>query len=171
MNPVLRKLKLEGHDSELFSFLNDAERERLMSHRGANVLLWSFANESGGVLQSVPMWHHGAGCFAWRSRPQVIKAEGEKWSSYRGLVIYEPLCQVPALLLLRCLFSGGYRCTLDHAVWVTEPGDRSLRRLHYIRGQFGCSTDSPEWPRLRESYVQWCIEALDIVAAGDEIEF
>jgi hypothetical protein len=171
MNPVIAKLAIEGHDSELFSFLTDAERERLMSHRGANVLLWSFANECNGVLQSVPMWHRGAGCFAWRSRPQVIKAEGEKWSSYRGLVCCEPLCLVPALLLVRILFSGGYRCTLDHANWITEPADRELRRLRYIRGYGDHSTESPEWPALRESYVQWCIKALDIVAAGDEIEF
>jgi hypothetical protein len=171
MNPVLDRFRLAGHDSELFSFILEEEREQLEKHRGASVLLWTFAYARDGMLESVPMWNVPPGCFAWRRRPPIIQAEGECWASYRSLVSDQPLCQVPALMLVRAIFGGVYRCALDDADWITEPADRELRRLRFIRGDRGYTTMSPEWKALRKSFVQWCIDALDIVAAGDEIEF
>lgn len=171
MDPVVEKLSIEGHGSELFSFLDEATRARLESHRGARVLLWSFGRISRDALASVPMWNSRVSCLAWRNKPMITKAEGERWASYRGFVTDDPLCQVPALTLVRLLFGNGYTCSLDDGPWIRDPADPQLRRLRYIRGYGHHSTQSPEWPALRESYVVWCIRALDIVSAGDEIPF
>lgn len=152
---------IDGHDSELFSFLPEEYKNQLRNHPSANVPLWTFGDVTKDrELRSVPMWN-GAGCFAWTKKPHVTPCNGsDRYVNYRGFVCDDELIQVNALSLVRHYFAQGDSVNLDDASWLI-PCDRRLERLSYIRGWDGKSTDSPEWPIKLCEYFDWALNALE----------
>lgn len=168
MSEVIKTLSLEGHDSELFSFLEPGFKEQLRGHEAASMPLWTFGRVHEGALSSVPMWNGIGGGFVWTKEPAITQ-NGNGWYSHRGYVSDGPLIRADSLTLVRMYFSNGHVCLLDDKLWVT-PADPLLERLRYIRGYGEASSESPEWAVLECEYFDWCIAALDKVLAKHNLD-
>lgn len=159
---VIDGLCLEGHDSELFSFLDPAYIEQLTKHPAANVPLWSFGRVDEGRLRGVPMWNTSPGCYAWMGKP-VVQACDDGFTNYRGMVTKDGIIQLTALTLVRYLFVQGYTCALDDRHWIAASADPGLERLPYIRGYGGKSKQSSSWPLRQADYFDWALVALELL--------
>jgi hypothetical protein len=170
---VIDRLGLEGHDSELFSFLEAERVEELRSHPSASTPLWTFGSvvpETVGLgttaLMSVPSWNSRPGCLAWTERPDVERCEPHngkpsEWHRYRGFTTNEPLIQVNALVLVRHFFVQGYTCALDDRPWIPKPADPGLDRLTFIRRHK--QTQGSIWDCMKADYYWWAFVALNQV--------
>ena len=167
---MITEIGLDGHDSELFSFLPEAYKEQLRKHPAANVPLWTFGDTTkDGALRSVPMWNGFPGCLAWTEKPHVEPCnDSDKFVSYRGFVCRCNLVQVAALALVRHYYSQGYSVALDDELWLTAC-DPQLTRLSYIRGWGGKSTGSPEWQEMLPVHFDWALEALERVPVASSV--
>lgn len=168
---MITQISLHGHDSELFSFLDEQYIQQLQQHPAAIKPLWTFGTarsmEIDGTevetLSSVPMWNASPNCFAWTSAPDVAPRPDSKFRSYKGFVTDDPLIEVSALALVRQLFGSGYTCALDDHTWIQFPADRQLERLAYIRGWHGMDKATAQWSILKAQYFDWCLDALEVV--------
>jgi len=160
---MITQISLNGHDSELFSFLDDQFIKQLQQHPAANKPLWTFGLVRNEHLASVPMLNRD--CFAWTAIPGVCPIPLSTFRTYKS---DDPLIEVSALALVRYMFSKGYTCSLDDRHWIRTPADRQLERLNYIRSWFGKSPKSPEWPQIKAEYFGWCMLALNQVAEAFE---
>lgn len=157
-------IQLTGHDSELFSFLDKAYVEQLQSHTHADVPLWTFGtlNQHSQQLISVTMWNGEPGCFCWSVFPAFNRDE-YGWATHNGFTTKDDIISVRALDLVRYFFVHGYTASLNRSRWISEPGDRTLERLRYIRGYGGFSTNMPEWDVMKAEFFDWALRALDTV--------
>lgn len=170
---VIDRLGLEGHDSELFSFLEAERVEELRSHPSASTPLWTFGStvpESVGLgvtaLRSMSYWNSRPSCLAFTERPDVQQCEPyngkpSEWHRYRGFTTVDPLIQVTALVLVRYLFLNGYTCALDDRPWIPKPADPGLDRLSFIRRP--PKNHEAMWDCLKADYLWWVFEALNQV--------
>lgn len=168
---MITQISLHGHDSELFSFLDEQFIQQLQSHPAANRPLWTFGSVrkqhindcAVDVLSSIPMWNTNPSCLAWTAVPDVAPFPNSRFRSYKGFTTDDPLVEVSALALVRQLFGNGYTCALDDRQWIDTPADRQLERLIYIRGWSNKFHASPEWQKLKAQYFDWCLNALELV--------
>jgi hypothetical protein len=176
---VIDRLGLEGHDSELFSFLEAERVEELRSHPSASTPLWTFGEvvpETVGLgttaLMSVTYWNSRPSCLAFNERPDVEQCEPHngkpsEWHRYRGFTTNDLLIQVNALVLVRYLFVQGYTCALDDRQWIPKPADPGLDRLSFIRGwvpqRAAVKKESAVWCDMKIAYYRWAFEALNQV--------
>jgi hypothetical protein len=159
---IIESLSLEGHDSELFSFLDLEYIEVLRNHSLSDMVLWSFGSmNSTNQLTSVPMWNTDMMCFAWTRCPNVNRDAKSGFANYRGYVTKDPLLEVRALVLLRHLFCNSYNCVLDDQFWIKDRADPTLERLRYIRSWGDSSINSQEWTVLKKTYFEWMIRSLN----------
>lgn len=163
---VVSTLALEGHDSELFSFLETPRLEILRGHLAATRPLWvPCAVTESGALNGISVWNTSSGWFqslAWRSMPPNDGDVGEEPGYYRvhGFVMQRPR-PVEALVVIRHAFVQGYTAILDHQPWIERPADPYLERLSFIRRYDYRSTRLGEWDKKREHYFRWAEGALD----------
>lgn len=160
MSDLITAIALEGHDSELFAFLDAAYRQELLTHPAGKKPLWTFA-ETGECdeLRSVPSWNTVPSCIAWTDIPPVHSESG--WQNYRGMVTRDTLYRVQALALVRYFFVQGYTCLLDDQPWIEQPADPGLERLGYIRGWDGRDRMSDKWKAMQTYYFDWAFRALE----------
>jgi hypothetical protein len=177
---VIDRLGLEGHDSELFSFLEADRVEELRSHPSAEMPLWTFGRpvpESVGfgntALCSVTYWNSRPSCLAFTERPEVVQCEPgpsgkpSTFHRYRGFTTDDPLIQVTALVLVRYFFVQGYTCALDDRQWIRTPADPGLDRLTFIRDRSPARESVKKelgiWMDLKLAYYRWVFTALNQV--------
>lgn len=167
---MIDRIGLDGHDSELFSFLPEAYKEQLQKHPSANVPLWTFGDTTkDGALRSVPMWNGRPGCFAWTEKPHITPcSDSDRYVNYRGFVCDNELIQVAALALVRYYYVQAYSVALDDQMWLTAC-DPTLTRLSFIRGWGGKSTASPEWQEMLPVHFDWALEALERVPVPSSV--
>lgn len=173
---LIERLSLDGHDSELFSFLEPQLVDELRSHPSASTPLWTFGSIYDlemdppiPVLESVSTWNTRPSCLAFTERPDVDPCEPyngkpSEWHRYRGFTTNEPLIQITALALVRYFFVQGYTCALDDRPWIPKPADPRLERLPFIRN-WKPQPDNREviWSDMKHEFHCWAIDALNQV--------
>lgn len=169
MTQIISKLAVEGHDSELFSFLEEHRIEAIEAHPAAHVPLWTFGNLHKDALSWACFWN-GPGCMAWTEAPKIQATDSDRFVSYKGYVTDDALFQVEALVLVRLMWGSSLTCLLDDQPWIEHRADPQLERLPYIRGYKGFQPDPQRWFEMKNSYFRWVHRALDAVAQRVELE-
>lgn len=159
---IITQLGLEGHDSELFSFLDPSYVEVIQAHPAAHIPLWTFGHAHNDALTWSCFWN-GPGCMAWTQAPMVQRASSDRFVSYRGYITDDELLQVEALVLVRLVWGSSLTCLLNDRKWMQHRSDPQLRRLSYIRRYREFQPDPQEWYRMKNSYFRWVMKALDRV--------
>lgn len=180
---TIARLGLEGHDSELFSFLDPEMTQELKSHPSASSALWTLGYvctmpDTGlQALSGVTSWNiHGdifpvTTALAFSSKPELRSSDSSRFHSWRGYTTDDPLICVEALTLVRYIATQGITAQLNGIDWIRQPMDWSCDRLKFIRDDWSrwkhCEAQwKRTWQAIKDDFFMRCMLALDNVPIG-----
>lgn len=173
-------LALDGHDSELFSFLSPDQKRVLREHPEAARIIWTFGSTTEeGTFRTCCYWN-GAGILVSLEELRTEPIENSSMRRYGAFTMApgSDAIAVRALTLVRYVFVQAYPVySLEIGTRIVEPADPQLARLEYLRGYAKSeggfySKDDPEFVAMKSSFFEWAKTALDLLSEsanyGDE---
>jgi hypothetical protein len=182
---MITRLGLEGHDSELFSFLDPEMVQQLRKHPSASSSLWTFGClclEPSDALSSICSWNIYNDLFpvctglVFTAEPGLRSTESNRFHSWRNFTTSDPLVCVDALTVVRYIATQGITAQLDGGDWIRQPMDWPCDRLKFIRDEWSKWKHCPDfesesqwqqaWLEIKHDFFRRCMLALDNVPIG-----